>query len=309
MSRDIKVVYIVGVGRSGSTLVGDVLGDLPGWFHVGELGGLWRMLRPSRHVCSCGASVRDCEFWGGIVESAWGALDPETAASWAREVLRSRRVPGFLRASREAILAEPALAEYLELTRRLYQAVAESNNARVIVDSSKTPAHAALLRFIPGVDPYFVHLVRDARGVAYSDGKEESRAIGLRPLGPVTSARNWVMRNLGAEMIRRHSPSRSILVHYEDFAARPRETVAAILDLVHERATRLPFIDDRTVDLAPRHTLKGNLNRFVTGPMEIRRDDAWRSRLAPRRACLVTTLTLPLLLRYGYRVRWREGRR
>ena len=42
-------------------------------------------------------------------------------------------------------------------------------------------------------------------------------------------------------------------------------------------ATDLPFDDERTVRLAPNHTVSGNPSRFTTGSVRIEADDAWRT--------------------------------
>jgi hypothetical protein len=302
----VKVVYIMGFGRSGSTIVGDILGQLPGWFHTGELRGLWLMVRSRIRSCSCEAHVRDCPFWGQVLASAWGDRDPETVGSWLQGSLQLRNLNRFLRADREEIVSDPSLRDYLDLTEALYASVARIAGARVIVDSSKRPHNAALLPFVRGVEPTFVHLVRDPRGVAFSRKKVRSDAGSLPPSGPATASKNWIALNLGAEMVRSRYPSRSIRLRYEDFAADPRAALGRILDLVKEPAGESPFLDDRTVELTPRHTLKGNPNRYQTGPIVIRRDDDWRSRLPARSAATVTLMTLPLLLRYRYPLRIRR---
>jgi hypothetical protein len=60
------------------------------------------------------------------------------------------------------------------------------------------------------------------------------------------------------------------------------------------------FTGEPTVTLAPTHSVKGNPDRFRTGPIEIRLDDEWRRAMRPRDRRVVTALTWPLLLRYGY---------
>ena len=52
--------------------------------------------------------------------------------------------------------------------------------------------------------------------------------------------------------------------------------------------------------LGPSHGVAGSRTRFTEGRIELRLDDAWRSRLAqgPRR--VVTAVTLPQLVGYGY---------
>lgn len=60
-----KVIYIVGMGRSGSTLV-DIL--LDSHSRIRSLGGVRRLARYARdQSCACGASsFLDCEFWSDV---------------------------------------------------------------------------------------------------------------------------------------------------------------------------------------------------------------------------------------------------
>jgi hypothetical protein len=91
-----------------------------------------------------------------------------------------------------------------------------------------------------------------------------------------------------------------MFLRYEDFAASPRETIAAVLAFLGEDA-ELPFADGATVELGVNHTVAGNPNRFRTGPVTIALDSEWRSRMPRPRRLAVRALTWPLLLRYGYR--------
>src|SRR6185503_9310507 len=50
----------------------------------------------------------------------------------------------------------------------LYAAIRVVSGAATVVDSSKLPSHAMILRRVRVVDLSLVHLVRDSRGVAYS---------------------------------------------------------------------------------------------------------------------------------------------
>ena len=64
------------------------------------------------------------------------------------------------------------LARYEAYLVPLYRAIAEVGGARVVVDSSKLPSHAAILRRLDPIDLRMIHLVRDSRGVAYSWQKQ-----------------------------------------------------------------------------------------------------------------------------------------
>lgn len=79
----------------------------------------------------------------------------------------------------------------------------------------------------------------------------------------------------------------------------------ALASLLAVAVDRRPMeaVGTHTVELGLDHTVSGNRNRFETGEVAIRLDDAWRRGLSPRRRAVVTALTLPLLRRYGYELR------
>ena len=63
----IKVVYIVGLGHSGSTLLDLLLSGHPRIMGLGEIGSvLWNKTRSgeyTEHICSCKQLMNECEFW------------------------------------------------------------------------------------------------------------------------------------------------------------------------------------------------------------------------------------------------------
>jgi hypothetical protein len=184
------------------------------------------------------------------------------------------------------------------------------SGADVIVDSSKSIPYARMLSLLPGLDVRVLHLVRDSRAVANSwmrlkPTPDRTKAFMDRR-HPALSAWNWVVTNLGAELLLRpHLPYRR--VRYVDLASRPLETVEQIVRYVAPSVdgsarlpAELPFVDPHTVTLAPTHSIKGNPDRLTNGPVPVRLDDRWRREMPPPARRLVTALTWPLLLRYGY---------
>jgi hypothetical protein len=121
----------------------------------------------------------------------------------------------------------------------------------------------------------------------------------MRQRGPVRSAAYWSISNAGTELFCR-APGRYLRLHYEHFAERPREAVERVLGMVTSRPLDLPFVGERTVMLAPTHSIKGNPDRLHVGPVEIALDARWQSHMMTRHRRLVTALTWPLLAHYGY---------
>jgi hypothetical protein len=309
----VKVLYVIAYGRSGSTILGNVLGELDDVVHVGELRSLWGLGLLGRRVCGCGVPIASCEFWGSVVKAGpaagdAGDFDPREARRLQTEAVRLRTTRSVLRLRGRIENGPPALRAYAELADRLYLGISDVTGARVVVDTSKHVPDAALLTVLPSVDPYFVHLVRDPRAVAFSwrrvmRSPGEGRREEMPRHGAFTTGRSWLVSNLGAEAVRRAAgPGRSMLIRYEDLVARPREHCERILELIGVSAGALPFVDDHAVRLGGNHTAGGNPARLVDGVTRIRPDDEWRTAQPAGARVVSTAMALPLLHRYGYPV-------
>jgi hypothetical protein len=111
-----------------------------------------------------------------------------------------------------------------------------------------------------------------------------------------------VLRGMGVPTVR---------MRYEDLVRRPAAELGRIPRLVdRDPPSDLPFLEGDGVAVRPSHTIAGNPIRFGSGPMRLRVDDEWRRELSPAQRALVTAITWPLLLAYGYvRHAGSEGRR
>lgn len=307
MSGDkVKVLYVAGFGRSGSTILGNVLGEIEGFFHGGELNFIWEHNLVENRLCGCGAPFDECEVWGSVLERAFGGADRMDARGmvrWQALGTRTRYVPLMLYSQGRRMLAS-RLGKYLVGLERLYRAIEESTGSRVVVDSSKSPSYGYVLGMSPSIDLYVVHLVRDPRATAYSWQREPRSDADERTymnrVGHIKSSLLWSTWNVSSEALWEGTPGRYMRLRYEDFVAEPRRVVEEILDMLHEHTGRLPFVGEREVELSTAHTVAGNPNRFQKGPVCLRPDDEWASRMSSRDETLVTLLTLPLLVKYRY---------
>lgn len=309
MSRT-KVLSIVGPGRSGTTILASVLGEVDGVVTGGELRWLWRRGLIERRSCGCGLPPDECPVWSQVIAKAL-ASRTETArdVAAAQDELSSLR--HRMRAIRSATGGDegwPALERVRATMAQLIPAIADVTGARVVVDSSKRAQDAAVLAGLDEVDHYVLHMVRDPGAVAFSwqrRGKtirvaEGTRAMATRRLLP--SVARWMENCFGAEALRRYvPPERWMFLRYEDFAAQPEAAVSRILAFLDEDTTT-PFVDADTVVLQVNHTVAGNPNRFRTGPVTIALDNEWARRMPAHRQLAVRALTWPFLLRYRYPV-------
>jgi hypothetical protein len=300
-----KLLYIAAWSRSGSTILDQILGQLEGFFTVGELAHVWD--RGAALLCGCGRMIKDCNTWERIFTEAFG----RTNGSFDFDSVKGQRL-WATRLRYFSLLANPvarqlfrkSLEPRLKRMEKLYRAVANVTGAKMIVDSSKRPNQACLLEMCGLGEPYIVHLVRDPRGCAYSyqiPKLHPDPFIGrMRTLHPGVNSLQWLGINAAVQSTWGRSRGRYLLVRYEDFISAPRDTIVRILNLVGEPVPRLPFLSENSVVLEPRHGVAGNPSRFKTGTVDLKLDERWKSGLTQRDKLLVKTITSPLLRKYGY---------
>lgn len=301
----VKVLFVAGWGRSGSTMLDNLLGQLKGFFSIGEINCIWERNLLGEWMCGCGRPFRACPVWSEVMKAAFGGMDDIDAREMIRlrdSGARTRHVPLMLTPLGKPLLKR-RVGEYLDNLEKLYGGIKAVTGSRVVVDSSKSPAYSYALDMVPSVDLYVVHLVRDPRAVAYSwqrKKKVDPKMEGLMVrYSPFRSSVIWSAWNIVTEAFWSRRPSRYLRVRYEDLVTDPEKTLGRILALTDENVP-LPHIKDREIELEATHTTSGNLSRFRTGTVELKPDEQWRGSMDVKDRELVAALTWPLRKRYGY---------
>ena len=302
-----RVLYIAGTGRSGSTLLANILGQVDGIFNAGEVRYVWDRGMVENRLCGCGRRFGDCPVWSEILLEAFGDAPPDAGAmsSIQSRLTRVRHVPTLV-LGREAGKG-PAYDAYRADLARLYQAAARVTTSDVIVDSSKLPTYGRLLGAMPEIDLYVVQLVRDPRSAAgsWAASKEQpDRGVPgyMERLSPLHSALLWDLWNSTSRSFLAAHSTRYLLLRYEDFVAEPLQSVKRIVELLGKGDAELPFLDSTTVKLGPNHMVAGNPDRLRTGMVTIKAGAGSGNRLRKRDQALVTALTMPVLFRFGYKL-------
>ena len=305
-----KVVYILGSGRSGTTIVNRILGQIQGFFPVGEIRQVWDRNIVNNRFCGCDQRFRECEVWQNIFNSAYGGFDGVDAQKMIRlrdSHVRTRHIPQlFLPNNRSRMIR--SLDYYIRNTEKLYKAIANETDSNVIVDSSKYPTYAYTLSLIPSIDLYIIHIIRDPRAVAYSWQKSKHQPDGgsehemMANLSPTFTSGLWITWNLTGELLWRQGPVPYMRVRYEEFMKQPRMNTEKVVSFLNEKVSKWPFSSDKIIHMSKDHTVSGNPNRFQTGNVVLKLDEKWRSNIKNSHCRLVTFLTFPFLYRYGFRL-------
>ncbi|PLX75714.1 MAG: hypothetical protein C0614_10730 [Desulfuromonas sp.] len=197
-----KTVFVLGIARSGSTLLGRMLDTHSKILCVGEMMRIGQALE-SQRICSCGALVDQCPFW-------------------------KEQLP--------LLNQEASNLNYRKFTPRLYDTIAQRAGKDLVVDLSKTLVWRAMhwppnWRWIGKKDFGFIFLLRDSRGVTASsirDGKSFQESIRTHF--------KWMRRFC---RFYDRFRQRTLVVRYEDLCADPKkqlEIVCRFLGLEFEDA-------------------------------------------------------------------------
>jgi hypothetical protein len=307
----VRILFIGGWGRCGSTLLDMMLGQVPGVVSAGEVREIWLRGCVEDRPCGCGRAFSNCPFWTSVGEHAFGGWDQLDLQRTLRTRYRLDRpwgVPRLLVPENDN-RPDDDLSAYGDVLAQLYRGIAAASGAGTIIDSSKIPSHALMLRRVPELEARVLHLVRDSRGVAYSNTKrvEKASSAGASTLLPrhgsmASSARFDFYNGLTAALRAARMPY--LRLRYEDVIADPRRRLHEILAYAGVTTDgQFPFLNGPQLTLAENHLVDGNPVRFAKNPLTLKLDEQWRSEMSPRARAAVTILTSPLLRTYGYQLR------
>jgi hypothetical protein len=268
-ARAPKVIYLMGAGRSGSTILGVALGNCTDVFYAGEL-DKWLM----RSGVPPLAGAERSAFWEQVRADADGS---ELFGFGARSLERSSALFSVSNWRARRRLRE----RYRAVSEDLFRAIARVSGARHIIDSSHYPLRARELQSLTGIELYLVFLVRDPNGVVASFNRDD--VVERRFNIPTTNAYLWLTHLVSLFVFLRHPRERRILLRHEDLLANPAGVLRALLDRVGSTAG----VPDLTA-LSTGVPFQGN--RLVRSEVV---SLAPAARARPRRSLMTTLVQLP----------------
>ena len=223
-----KVIYVMGSGRCGSTILGVTLGNCDDMFFVGELD---RWL-PTNGTPVLGG-VERTRFWNRV--RAEVEVEPNVLGSQARDSLE--RAMGPLRVSKWPGRRR-LRRRYRATTEDVYEAIARVAGVTHIVETSHFPLRAREIKGIDGIDVYLLFLVRHPQSVLQSFTRTVKRndLAGRYRRILITNADLWLTHLQSIFVFLRQPADRRLFMHYEDFTADPHSVLRQILDLSESKA-------------------------------------------------------------------------
>jgi len=245
LKEKIKLIYILGAGHSGSTLLDHLLSSHD---QIESGGEIYKYLpyvsdtlgvRPfDNRYCGCGAHITDCEYWKSIKSII--AEEHDTY---------------------EIDLNVKDAESFAVNNKSVIHAMLQTSGKSVFCDSSKGIVRLKHLVDSQQFDIWIVHLIRDGRAVGYSHQKKGH--------GFLKTVYRW------QKILKRHQKGlqsfgdeeRIIRLRYEDLVENPAKHLAKILSRVGLNYSP-ELLNFRASE---HHILSGNRMRW-SDEQEIRKD-------------------------------------
>lgn len=285
----LKVLYILGHARSGSTILDILLGNHPQIVSTGELCKFYRYAFLDPQFCSCGQPVAECSFWSSVTTRLGG--EQHTS-----EIGRQNRLQSLFERYRYWPLrtfhpgTRRRAAEYKQQLMTHYQAIADASGKGIVVDSSKHGLRALWLNELARdnkVDARFLFLVRDGRGIVWSFKKqmarqpEAGRQKDFKRKSTLRTTLSWLRANLECEAVVKQVPDSKVFrLRYEDLCSSPEPTLSRLASWAEVDPAPLVQALHSEEGLNISHLVAGSRHRMAR-QVRFKPDQEWRSRLTP----------------------------
>lgn len=271
-NKKIKVLYIAGCSRSGTTLLDRLLASSPKIISAGELNFLKCYIdkhdpgRPYKVDFSdlAGKGLEESEFWSPIIkkikENHYFLYNIAEESGIKMDFIKRFFTNKKLKKKYNDLEVFDMI---LKGSKRL-----RGDQAEVVLDSSKGFKRLARLLDDDGLDVYVIHLIRDVRGRINSIQRYK-KDPGLKIFA------EWLVKNaiISLFLKKKVSPDRYIRLGYDPFAGNPAKylrEISAKFDLGVDLDNYLDSAN-KEMDFA----FAGN-NMRTKGIGEIKPDDKWR---------------------------------
>ena len=300
------IVYIMGYGRSGSTILDILLSNADETTGAGEVADVYTWAK-RKLPCACGSPLDQCEFWEPILQCSEG----RSLGSLGERFETQRSVESHWKYPLMALhlLGRETLARYRDTMNSLFGEIFGRSNAKWVVDSSKTStpliSRPVTLSRYTRFDVKGIFLTRDGRGVAWSEMKRagsEERAIRFnsQAMRFWKTLACWACSNVLTFVSAFLLGSKNVLrVRYEDLCEAPVETLIRISEFTGQDLTRVIETVQHAGELSIGHNVAGNRVRF-SKKLRFRPDYEWQEKMPKRFQTAFWLAAWPLSLALGY---------
>lgn len=288
------IIYILGAGRSGSTILATVLNSHSKIKAVGELHHFFSYLKDGDH-CSCGRSIYTCEFWAKVAESLPDSfkMNSEKYEKLSRRMEYHSSIPRHLM----GLSDNDEFEEYERVQKTIINAIDDQDDSsEYILDSAKYIGRFLSLRKIYKSKVKGIFLIRDLRGVIWSFKKKVQTQNQ-----PLRTFFYYVIINSLSQFLS-FLPGYTILkVRYEDLVDKPSETLHKIGDFLELDLSGCANGIKSNKAFSIPHIIGGNRLKKDSS-VTIKKDDTWVNQMSISKKLFFYCIAFPLMLLNRYKI-------
>lgn len=257
MLNKINLIYLLGAGRSGTTLLATLLNNHSQIETLGEMHQLYEFIEEGKK-CSCGENLKTCKEW------SFSKAFLENNISEYRNISEKKEAHQNIF---RLLLKNTEDKQYLKIQEEIFKHIQQERQSKWYVDSSKYIARFLLLKKSQKLNIKGVYIVRDPRGVVHSFQKKVQTSKA-----PLSALLYYNTINFFGEWVyRKHQDI--MKVRYEDLVENPAQTLAKIYRHVFEEEIQPEVLPEY---FKMPHIVGGNRMK-TKQKIKIKPDKKWKS--------------------------------
>jgi hypothetical protein len=276
------LLYILGTGRSGTTILEVLLSANDNICSVGELTHIFQDGFTANRTCACGKSFHHCQLWGRVEHQlSFTPCQIRKNRKLLREIDWHK---GFLKLIFNSI-SKKKLSHYETVNKVIYESCRKISGKRLVIDSSKYAARALMLNRIYGPFVKVICLTRSPEGILNSFQKTDVEQRSKTPLG---ACLYYIYVLLCCRIFIVLSKGQVLSITYEELTAFPISTINKI-----ELFTGISFSETKErlkakEAFVPGHIITGN--RLRKNKTIVFKENQNTRKDAINHQCLILTL-------------------
>lgn len=278
----INLIYLLGAGRSGTTLLATLLNNHEDIETLGEMHQFIEYIDEDKE-CSCGEKLTSCSTWNLLADPM--IIDIKGERLYCENKERHKNIPSL-------IFSRKQNKRYISIQERIFSSISEHRKSKWYLDSSKYIARYLLLKKSNKINIKGIYMVRDPRGVINSFTKKVQTS--KRPLSAILY---YNLINFFGELVSR--TNKNILkIKYEDLVESPEQ----VLDEIYKHV----FGSSKASVKMPEYTTMPHIvggNRIKTKKrIHLSKDTDWQRNIPRAKQIMYYYLCFPFTYINKYRV-------
>lgn len=218
-----EILYVMGTGRSGTTVLEVLLTNNSGFVGVGEIKHIFRDGFLRNRPCACGKATLECPLWSSVLDATgWSRADCAKIEGIVRKLESHGRFPVLW----AGLVGSRRIASYRQANEHLFKAISKVSRGQVIVDSSKYASRAlALARLFPN-RVMVLCITRSAAGVIKAFQRKNEGEQKPKSLLAVTAYYVYVLFCM--RLVKVRLKRNCLSVRFEDMKRDPAAVISNI---------------------------------------------------------------------------------